>query len=260
MTAGKHKPLPASSVLALAFNHRMASRADVEAWLDAEVARLERVPDPLLELYPLHVRTDGELVAYLQGAGAPLSGADMRSLELGCMGVNVARTDCNVSHALNESYHFMTIHENAHLGLYEAFEELEIEWALHCEGSQQHTREWFRDALRSLLAPHRAWVEREGPLYVIEIDGARTDSVESFYDEFDRQALDAWWGRNLDAFNDVLRGGFGTPEGGFLLRWRNHRDAREGLGAEVFDLLLSIIRAHGPSGDESGDNVFLELA
>lgn len=27
------------------------------------------------------------------------------------------------------------------------------------------------------------------------------------------------WGTDLDAFNDILRGGFGTPQGGFILRW-----------------------------------------
>jgi hypothetical protein len=38
------------------------------------------------------------------------------------------------------------------------------------------------------------------------------------------------WGRNLDAFNDILRGGFGTPERGFVLRWLNSGSSREALG------------------------------
>src|SRR5262245_39633780 len=40
----------------------------------------------------------------------------------------------------------------------------------------------------------------------------------------------AAWGRNLDAFNDILRGGFGTPEGGFVLQWINSALSRERLG------------------------------
>ena len=33
---------------------------------------------------------------------------------------------------------------------------------------------------------------------------------------------------NLDAFNDMLRGGFGTPPGGFVLRWVNSARSRAG--------------------------------
>jgi hypothetical protein len=35
---------------------------------------------------------------------------------------------------------------------------------------------------------------------------------------------------NLDAFNDILRGGFGTPEHGFVLRWLRSDQSREALG------------------------------
>ncbi|WP_210166376.1 barstar family protein [Neorhizobium galegae] len=104
----------------------------------------------------------------------------------------------------------------------------------------------------------------------------------------------AYWGRNLDAFNDVLRGGFGTPEGGFVLRWTNsgvsranlghpetvrqlekrlercHPSNREllradfvraqkGEGTTVFDWLIEIIQIHGAGGDEAEDNVKLVL-
>jgi hypothetical protein len=100
---------------------------------------------------------------------------------------------------------------------------------------------------------------------------------------------------NLDAFNDILRGGFGTPDSGFTLVWRNHDLSRERLGypetvrqlerrlerchpanrgevraelAEarcergptVFDWLLEIIRIHGPEGEEAKDGVELILA
>ena len=58
---------------------------------------------------------------------------------------------------------------------------------------------------------------------VIELDGSRFKTLEEFYDHFEERALDCSWGKNLDAFNDVLRGGFGTPEKGFKLLWgRRH--------------------------------------
>jgi RNAse (barnase) inhibitor barstar len=130
---------------------------------------------------------------------------------------------------------------------------------------------------------------------VRELDGARFDSLEGFFDEVERVLIPgARWGRNLDAFNDVLRGGFGTPEGGFTLRWRdagrsrealghaetarwlearlprvhptNRADfearlteARAGRGETLFDTLVAIVREHGPGGAEEGDAVHLEL-
>lgn len=68
---------------------------------------------------------------------------------------------------------------------------------------------------------------------VRELDGARFETLEGFYDEVERVLIPgATWGRNLDAFNDVLRGGFGTPEGGFTLRWVNAARSRRALSHE----------------------------
>lgn len=48
---------------------------------------------------------------------------------------------------------------------------------------------------------------------VYEIDGSRFHTLEEFYDEIGTALIHGSpWGRNLDAFNDILRGGFGTPE------------------------------------------------
>lgn len=129
---------------------------------------------------------------------------------------------------------------------------------------------------------------------VFELDGGNFDSLEGFFDEVSRVLGTGPWGRNLDAFNDVLRGGFGTPEGGFVLRWVNsatsrtalgyaatikwreqqlqrcHPEskpaleaalaaARRGEGETVFDVLLDILRCHGPGGDEEDDGVELDL-
>lgn len=128
------------------------------------------------------------------------------------------------------------------------------------------------------------------------LEGTRITSLETFYDEVSRVLIPgAYWGRNLDAFNDILRGGFGTPDEGFRLVWKNssisqqnlsfaetvrqlelrlerchpeNRDhvrrqlalARTGVGTTVFDWLVEIIRDHGPGGLQSRDNVDLTLA
>jgi RNAse (barnase) inhibitor barstar len=127
------------------------------------------------------------------------------------------------------------------------------------------------------------------------IDGSRITSLETFYDEIGRVLVPGHqWGRNLDAFNDILRGGFGTPDEGFTLKWsrstvskeklgyqetvrqleirlgrchpsnredvgRDLSDARAGVGATVFDWLVEIILDHGPGGEQAADNVYLVL-
>jgi RNAse (barnase) inhibitor barstar len=130
---------------------------------------------------------------------------------------------------------------------------------------------------------------------VYELDGTRFSTLEEFFDEVSAVIIPgAVWGRNLDAFNDILRGGFGTPDRSFTIRWRNHgthvsdsvtpsrqnnwrrssarchpenrtsveaelREAELGRGSTVFDWLVEIIRVHGPAGTESGDRVALIL-
>ena len=130
---------------------------------------------------------------------------------------------------------------------------------------------------------------------VYVIDGRSFSTIEEFFVEIGRVLIpNADWGHNLDAFNNILRGGFGTPDGGFVLRWINSRlsqerlghyetvrqleyrparchhtgrshvivelaSARQGLGPTVFDWLVEIIRTHGEGGDEAEDGVELEL-
>jgi RNAse (barnase) inhibitor barstar len=131
------------------------------------------------------------------------------------------------------------------------------------------------------------------PTYTI--DGARFDDLDGFFAEVSRVLVPgADWGRNLDAFNDILRGGFGTPPGGFVLHWtdahascqslgypetirslerqiqschpatraeleRRLADARQGKGPTLFDELMTIISAHTPGGQEEQDGVELFL-
>jgi len=91
-----------------------------------------------------------------------------------------------------------------------------------------------------------------------EIDGARFATLAGFYEEVSRVLVpDTYWGRNLDAFNDILSSGFGTPEEGFTLRWKNHELSRQRL--PEFETLVEIIREHEPGGSESNDNVTLVL-
>src|SRR3954467_14839338 len=128
-----------------------------------------------------------------------------------------------------------------------------------------------------------------------EIDGRRFATLDEFYDEISRVLIPGSdWGHNLDAFNDILRGGFGTPDGGFTIRWRAHALSVEHLGYSetvrqlelrlarchpsnrtsvaqdlarakrnegptVFDWLTEIIRKHGRGGAEATDGVALIL-
>lgn len=133
------------------------------------------------------------------------------------------------------------------------------------------------------------------PKQVYEIDGAEFASLDGFFDEISKKLIpNATWGRNLDAFNDVLRGGFGTPREGFVLRWKNSQISRERLGyaetirqlqlrlarchptnrngiAEdlaaaqahrgetVFDWLINVIKIHCAGGPEQEDGIELDL-
>ncbi len=129
---------------------------------------------------------------------------------------------------------------------------------------------------------------------VYEIDGTRFSTLEEFYDELQRALSLSPWGRNLDAFNDVLRGGFGTPDDGFTILWKNHTASRQRLGypetarqlelrlqgchpanrksvsddleiaktnrgPTVFDWLVEMFRSHGRGGKEEQDGVRLLL-
>ena len=132
-------------------------------------------------------------------------------------------------------------------------------------------------------------------LPVLVVDGTRFSDLDGFAREFSRLLSGYTWRGNLDAFNDVLRGGFGTPEDGWVLKWigsetsrtalghpetarRLERllpgvdpsnraafearldEARRGEGPTLFDEIVAIIREHGPGGRESVDGILLELS
>jgi hypothetical protein len=67
-------------------------------------------------------------------------------------------------------------------------------------------------------------------LPVLVIDGAHFSDFDGFAREFSRPLCNCTWRGNLDAFNDLLREGFGTPENGWVLRWLNSESSRAALG------------------------------
>lgn len=63
------------------------------------------------------------------------------------------------------------------------------------------------------------------------IDGEKFTTLEGFYDAFTEAALPGVaWGKNLDAFDDVLGGGIGQFKSGDTLIWKNSQLSRERLG------------------------------
>jgi RNAse (barnase) inhibitor barstar len=95
------------------------------------------------------------------------------------------------------------------------------------------------------------------------IDGSKFDTLKTFYDEVERVLcpnLDFQWGRNMDAFNDILAGGFGTFEYNepIDLVWKNANKSKNdlsydetvkcfkktGKGKTIFDMLIEIIQAN----------------
>lgn len=96
---------------------------------------------------------------------------------------------------------------------------------------------------------------------VLALDGEAIRDRASFYNEVSRVVLGGNhdWGKNLDAFNDILQGGFGSPPGGFVIAWENHEKSKAALGQTLFDTIIDIIRDHGPNGEEHEDGVDLRL-
>ena len=83
---------------------------------------------------------------------------------------------------------------------------------------------------------------------VYEIDGTRFSTLEEFFAEFSRVVIPQYdpGSHNLDAFDDVLSGGFGTPDEAFALHWKNHEVSRQRLGypETVRQLELRLARCH----------------
>jgi hypothetical protein len=72
---------------------------------------------------------------------------------------------------------------------------------------------------------------------ILIIDGNKFSDLEGLVREFnvnvfgDKEPTPSHrtWGGGLDQFNDLLRGGYGTPEGVFTIHWLNSHKSKEDL-------------------------------
>ncbi|MEV7359029.1 barstar family protein [Kitasatospora sp. NPDC059811] len=78
------------------------------------------------------------------------------------------------------------------------------------------------------------------------IAGTRIHTLDDFWDVVGETiGSDGYFGRNLDAFADCLRGGYGTPEDGdYLIEWRDHAVSRRNLGYPETVRQLELRLAH----------------
>ena len=94
---------------------------------------------------------------------------------------------------------------------------------------------------------------------VFTIDGRKFSNMKGLYQEVEAVYTDGlgWHiGDNLDAFNDVLRGGFGRHEYGATIhiRWISYDKCIWNLGKETMDEIEDIIL----DTDNSGHDCTLE--
>lgn len=90
------------------------------------------------------------------------------------------------------------------------------------------------------------------------LDGRDIRSLNDFYIQTEHKLsnkIDFKTGRNLNAFNDLLWGGFGIHEYGEPLHivWIFAEESRQSLGCQCFKDIISIIENH------ESNNIYLEL-
>ena len=90
---------------------------------------------------------------------------------------------------------------------------------------------------------------------VFTIDGRRFSNMAGFYDEVERVftfGLDWKIGRNLNAFNDILRGSFGRHEyvQPIHIKWLAYEKSVHDLGKETMDIITEIILDTDGSGHD----------
>ena len=78
------------------------------------------------------------------------------------------------------------------------------------------------------------------------LDGNNFSDMEGFYREIDKlltKNLQWKTGHNLDAFNDLLRGGFGVHEYNepITIQWINYAKSKKDLGDKMALILLEIM-------------------
>jgi len=78
-----------------------------------------------------------------------------------------------------------------------------------------------------------------------ELDGSKMKNLDQFYDEVEKTLTKSFkMGRNLDALNDVLRGGFGVFDSGesIVLTWKHSKKSKAEL--PKYDRIIDVIRDH----------------
>lgn len=103
-------------------------------------------------------------------------------------------------------------------------------------------------------------------LKVYKIDGYKFSSFDEFVEYISKVLFNGYsWRGNLDTFNDMLGGGYGTPENGFIIEWSNSARSKEVLGkyhsstnrrTAMFDVIISIIEGNGPASDYAKENYY----
>lgn len=99
------------------------------------------------------------------------------------------------------------------------------------------------------LADNRAGYQMQ----TYEIDGARFSTLEGFYDEIGSALVSGqYWGRNLNAFNDILCWPVLAPGQKYRLIWRNAALSRQRLNhAETArQLHLILQRCHSSAVED----------
>ena len=92
------------------------------------------------------------------------------------------------------------------------------------------------------------------------LDGNNFTDMEGFYNEINKLLTkNLHWktGHNLNAFNDLLRGGFGVHEYNepITIRWINFDKSKEALGDKMVLILLEIML----DCDDSDHDVKVEI-
>ncbi len=77
------------------------------------------------------------------------------------------------------------------------------------------------------------------------LDGNKFNDLEGFFCEIDKLfTKDLKWktGHNLNAYNDLLRGGFGVHEYGepIVIKWLNYEKSKKDLGDELFYRIVEL--------------------
>lgn len=83
---------------------------------------------------------------------------------------------------------------------------------------------------------------------IFRIDGRKVKSAKDFYREIGRavNGPDGYFGSNLDALADCLRGGFGTPEDqDFGFDWRHSDVSRRHLPEAFVDSIRDVFDEAG---------------